>query len=251
MDPVTEPRIVGAGHDEQVWRASPWLSALHVRSAGTLLQDHHRLVVLSPHPDDETLACGGLMRAASRIGLDVVLVAVTDGEACYPGDPEWTPQRLREQRPQEVERALAALGVQARVYRLGLPDGGIAGQAEVLSRRLADLLIADDLVLAPWDRDGHPDHDAVGEAALRAAHSADASLLRFPVWAWHWLDPDSAHPPFDAITMPLDANAMADKRRAIACFASQLGTAHPATAEPILPARVVERFLRPFEVYLT
>ena len=58
MAVVTAPRIVGAGHVEADWQASPWLSALPVRAAESLLDGHRRLLVLSPHPDDETLACG-------------------------------------------------------------------------------------------------------------------------------------------------------------------------------------------------
>ncbi|WP_202843368.1 PIG-L deacetylase family protein [Luteimonas saliphila] len=250
MAAVIAPRIVGAGHAEADWQASRWLSALPGRPLGPLLAGYRRLVVLSPHPDDETLACGGLMRAAAHAGLEVHLVAATDGEACYPGDADWTPQRLREQRPEEVEQALAALGVDAQVRRLGLPDGGLAGCRDTLERAVTALLGPDDLVLAPWERDGHPDHDALGEAALHVAQSTDACLLQYPVWAWHWLQPDATRAPFDAFTVRLDAQAMAAKRRAIACFASQLGTAQPATPPPILPAHVVERFLRPFEVYL-
>lgn len=250
MAVVTAPRIVGAGHVEADWQASPWLSALPVRAAESLLDGHRRLLVLSPHPDDETLACAGLMRAAAHAGLEVHLLAATDGEACYPGDTDWTPQRLREQRPNEVALALSALGVHAQVRRLGLPDGGLAGCREALVREVAALLCPDDLVLAPWEHDGHPDHDALGEAALQVAQSSDACLLQYPVWAWHWLPPDAADAPFDAFRLELDAHALAAKRRAIACFASQLGTAHPATPQPILPAHVVERFLRPFEVYL-
>ena len=75
-------------------------------------------------------------------------------------------------------------------------------------------------------------------------------LLRYPVWAWHWLAPDVRRPPFPALRVPLAPVALARKRRAIACFASQLGSAEPAVPDPVLPPHVVERFHRPFEVVL-
>src|SRR5690606_13482681 len=110
MAAVTLPRVVGDGRRESEWRRSRWLAALPTRTAAELLLGWQRLVLLSPHPDDETLACGGLLRAAGAMGLDVQLVSVTDGEACYPGDPAWPPARLRQARRREGAHAPAALG---------------------------------------------------------------------------------------------------------------------------------------------
>lgn len=252
MAPIDDsmPRIAGEGEHEAAWRASSWLGRLPEQSPAQLLYGSRRLVLLSPHPDDETLACAGLLHAAGQAGLAVHLLAVTDGEACYPGDAHWTPSRLREQRPREVERALDELGVQARVQRLGLGDGAVTASAAELEAALRALLQPGDLLVAPWEQDGHPDHDASGRAALAAAGGADIRLLRYPVWAWHWLAPDAAQPPFQAVRMPLPPEAVARKQRAIACFESQLGTSLPPAPAPVLPPHVVERFHRPYEVYL-
>lgn len=243
------PRIHGEGAYESAWRASAWLAHLPERSAAQLLEGARRLVLLSPHPDDETLACAGLLHAAGVAGLPVHLLSVTDGEACYPGHDYWTPERLREQRPLELEQSLAELGVHPTVQRLGLPDGGVADHAGDLELALRALLQPGDLALAPWEADGHPDHDATGRAAL-ATVGEEQRLLRYPVWGWHWLEPGAGQPPFDAVRMPLVPEAVARKQRAIACFRSQLGTGAAAVHAPILPPHVVERFHRPFEVYL-
>ena len=40
-------------------------------------------VVVAPHPDDETLAAGGLIAALTSRGIPVTVVAVTDGEHAY------------------------------------------------------------------------------------------------------------------------------------------------------------------------
>lgn len=244
-----EPRIVGDGQSEAAWRASPWLAALPEQVPAQLLEGRRRLVLLSPHPDDETLACAGLLRAASQAGLAIELVAVTDGEACYPGDAAWTPERLRAVRPREVAQAFAALGVRAQVRRLQISDGGVSAHAGALDAALRTRLQPGDLVLAPWEEDGHPDHDAVGRVALAAASQPGIRLLRYPVWAWHWLSPQG-RAPFDAVRMPLAPDTVARKQRAIACFASQLQGDAPEAPAPILPPHVVARFHRPFEVYL-
>ena len=251
MAAVAPPRIVGEGQREDAWRASPWLTALEERPAAALLHGRRRLLLLSPHPDDETLACSGLLRAAATTGLvEVHLVAVTDGEACYPGDAGWTPERLRKVRPREVEQAFAMLGVRAGIQRLGIADGEVAANVAAVEGALRALLQPDDLVLAPWEHDGHPDHDAVGRAALAATTLPGTRLLRYPVWAWHWLQADAVQPPFRAIRMPLAEDTAARKQRAIACFASQLGSSAGTAPAPILPPHVIERFQRPFEVYL-
>lgn len=251
MAAVAPPRIHGQGAAETAWRASPWLRALLERHATELLRGRERVLLLSPHPDDETLACGGLLRAATRAGVGIHLLAVTDGEACYPGDARWTPARLREERPREVERALATLDVRADIERLGLPDGEVAAHARALGDALRERVRPGDLVLAPWEHDGHPDHDAVGRAAL-ATPCPGARLLRYPVWAWHWLDATAPAAPFAAVRVPLAAGTRARKRCAIACFASQTGgTLRPRRPDPVLPQRVLDRFRRPFEVYLT
>ena len=247
MAAVERPRIVGAGHAEAGWRASAWVAGLGQRTDAEVLDGHRRLVVVSPHPDDETLACGGLMRAATLAGRELLVVAVTDGEACYPDGQEWTADRLRRVRPQELEDALDTLGARGSIDRLGLPDGAVARHADELLSALRDRLVPGDLVLAPWQHDGHPDHDAAGRAAIAAAPTRGARLLRYPVWAWHWLDPDAPRAPFRAFRMPLDAQARTRKQEAIRCFTSQIAPGGPA---PILPDHVLARFDRPFEVYL-
>lgn len=179
------------------------------------------------------------------------MVAVTDGEACYPDDASWPVEQLRQERPREVERALAVLGIRAQVQRLGIPDGGIDRRRAELEQTLRDFVQPHDLVLAPWERDGHPDHDAVGRAALASVRQTGARLLRYPVWAWHWLQPDAIQPPFQAFRVPLERETLALKRRAIDCFTTQLDPGGSSPSAPILPAHVVERFQRPFEVYLS
>src|SRR6478672_3902776 len=51
-----------------------------------------RVLVLDPHPDDETLACGALIQRALALGASVSVVVATNGD-----DKPW-PQRLVERR---------------------------------------------------------------------------------------------------------------------------------------------------------
>lgn len=65
------------------------------------------VVVVAPHPDDETLAAGGTISMLVRRGFTVDVVAVTDGEASHPGSRTTTPDQRREVRAGEQLRALA------------------------------------------------------------------------------------------------------------------------------------------------
>ncbi len=147
------------------------------------------MVTFHAHPDDECIACGGVMRAAADAGHRVVLVVATRGEhgeivadVLAPG------QTLAERRIQETHAAAQVLGV-ARTEFLGYVDSGMAGtdtndapgsfwsaDVEEAAERLAEILREEDAeVLTVYDDHGgygHPDHIQVHRAGLRAAELA-------------------------------------------------------------------------------
>ena len=119
MGAVARTPLQGEGTQEQAWLHCDWLWQQPTTSATALCSGHDRMVVVAPHPDDEILGCGGLLHHAVGQGIDVSVVAVTDGEACYPGEPWWTPERLRSARRAELAAALGELGIPV----LHLPPG--------------------------------------------------------------------------------------------------------------------------------
>lgn len=134
-----------------------------------------RALVLAPHPDDETLACGGTVAALARTGTDVRVVVVTDGDGAKVDLPA---AEVARRRRREVADACRALGVPAPVL-LGLPDGGVTARVAAVADEVAGHLAAHDpdVVLLPWFGDGHPDHHGVNLALARAAGPGDASRL--------------------------------------------------------------------------
>lgn len=243
--------IAGRGTGEALWLRSSWIRQMTRVDCGALLDGAHRLVVVAPHPDDEVLGCGGFMAQARSAGREVLVVSVSDGEACYPGDPFWTPERLRETRRRELRAALAALGLgQVAVVLLGVPDGGVGLAAAFLTDRLAAHLRRDDLILVPWEKDGHPDHEACNRAVRSAAEAQGCRILEYPVWGWHWASPSSSElAGVRAMRLALPRSVCTSKRRAIACFATQTGECEPPVDVPVLPRCVRRRFERPFEVF--
>lgn len=252
MGTLRPAKIHGSGTSEAEWRQSGWLSATPLRDADNLLRGCARLVVVSPHPDDEVLGCGGLLFRARQLGLEILVVAVTDGEACYPDDPLWTPECLATMRARELAAAMRELGVDQQCIRaLRIPDGQIALHESDLRRRLAELFQAGDLVLVTWHADGHPDHEATGRACLDAATDGGVTVCEFPVWAWHWMSADEHSSPWaGGQRYRMNADASMAKLRALRCFISQTDRSAVQGRRPILPAHVLARFQRDYEVVL-
>jgi LmbE family N-acetylglucosaminyl deacetylase/SAM-dependent methyltransferase len=201
-----------------------------------------RLLVVAAHPDDETLAAGGFLRAAHAAGSRIELVVATDGEAAFPQASPADRRELARTRRDELHRALTALGVgDIAVHWLGLPDSGLAAVEDRLAQALRLLASGVDACLGPWVHDPHPDHAAAGRAMLAAA-PAGAHRFGYPIWTWPWGDPADPRLPWAHVHVhELDADARRAKQRAIGCHASQLRAA-PDGGDPILPAPVLAHF---------
>lgn len=135
-----------------------------------------RLLVVAPHPDDETLGCGLLLQQVMAAGGEARILLMTDGE-----NNPW-PQRCLERRwsidalarrrwgarrREEMVHALARLGVPAAVLQpLGWPDGEVTRRlrdeptVSIAAIRAAIQAFSPHLLCAPALEDRHPDHGA-------------------------------------------------------------------------------------------
>lgn len=99
------------------------------------------ILIASPHPDDETLGCGGLIARCAELGCSVTVLAMTNGEASHPGDTGWR-VRLGETRMQEQRNALKTLGLSdPDIISMGLPDGGLDHVGHEQFEGLQDLIL--------------------------------------------------------------------------------------------------------------
>lgn len=122
-----------------------------------------RILVVAPHPDDETLGCGGTMLRASRSGAEIVWVVVT----AITEEQGFSAARV-ETRKREIEAVAARYGV-VETVQLGFPT------ARLDARPISDLVGALSEVVrrtAPTDlflphrRDAHTDHAVVFDAGV-------------------------------------------------------------------------------------
>lgn len=190
-----------------------------------------RLLVLAPHPDDETLAAGEVIQCAAAAGAALRIVFATDGDN-NPWPQRWLEKRWRigvserarwgRRRRSEAVAALGVLGVDAGAARfLGWPDQGLTDclmrdDAAVVELQAEIAAFAPTHVVVPTLGDRHPDHSALRvmtDAALLRAGSA-ALRLGYVV--------HGEKLPADAASLPAQAARAQRKIEAMRAHASQI-----------------------------
>lgn len=189
------------------------------------------VVVFAPHPDDETLGCGGLISRCIDSGLSVHVVFVTDGGASHPRSATWPRARLAARREAEAGEALERLGAGAaprtflRLRDAAMPAPG-SDAWRIAVAAVSDVLAAHQpaLVVLPWRRDPHGDHRAtwsLAQTALAAVPERPA-VIEYAIWLDELGAPDD-HPRPGEVEPVVLAVAPWRKRHAIEAHRSQLG----------------------------
>jgi LmbE family N-acetylglucosaminyl deacetylase len=145
-----------------------------------------RVLVITAHPDDVDFGAAGTIAAWSDIGIDISYCIVTDGDA---GGFDETFPRAEMPALRRAEQTAAAKCVGVNDVRfLGYPDGQVEATLG-LRRDLARVIrqVRPDRLLCPSpERDyarigrSHPDHRAVGSAALDAVYPDARNPFAFP-----------------------------------------------------------------------
>jgi LmbE family N-acetylglucosaminyl deacetylase len=147
----------------------------------------HTVAVVCPHPDDESIFCGGTIRRLVDAGHRVVVIAATTGDA---GEPDPTGRDLASVRAAELRAAAAILGVDA-VHHLGFADSGLGADRgpgsltqaplDEIVERLTAVLVEEGVTTLVFDDAegiyGHPDHRRSHLAAVTAAERAGTGCL--------------------------------------------------------------------------
>lgn len=200
---------------------------------------HDRVLVIVPHPDDETIATGGLIQLALACGAAVHVIIASDGDD-NPWPQRWLEKRWRidaaararwgARRRQEALSALAVLGVSPnQVECLGWPDQGLTEALlhdDTCAAILADRIerFAPSVLVAPALADCHPDHSALHlmvELALARTSHRGCRRLGFLVHA-RLPAPACATLAFDAERQQRKCTAMAAHRSQLALSATRM-----------------------------
>jgi LmbE family N-acetylglucosaminyl deacetylase len=145
-----------------------------------------RILTITAHPDDVDFGVAGSVAAWTAAGATVTYCVVTDGDAGG-FDPSVPRARIPEIRRSEQAAAAAEVGVKDLVW-LGHPDGRVEatiGLRRDLTRVIRQVRPQWVVCQSPermWDRlfASHPDHLAVGEAAVCAVYPDARNPFAFP-----------------------------------------------------------------------
>ncbi len=169
-----------------------------------------RVLLLSPHPDDDVLGCGGLLAHLSKEGAKIRVVYFDDGARGSESgkrDPD-----LIWQREEEAIKALRLIDV-SEVKFLRLKN--LPAQKDLWKAVFKELKTRpNDLVLLPSEHDWHPDHSALAKAsyfAYQKLKSPKLKLWSYFVWGVSELN----------LIFPID-KYLKTKKEAILCHKSQL-----------------------------
>jgi LmbE family N-acetylglucosaminyl deacetylase len=215
---------------------------------------HQSILIVAPHPDDETLGCGGAIALLRQLNISVRVAVVSDGTKSHPNSKTHPPSVLKELRQRESLSALAVLGVAPEaVTFFGMPDGavGTGSKSEgAIALYLRD--ITPSTIFLPWRRDPHSDHRASWQLFTTASQRLDYSprAIEYPIWDWD--TKQRGNFPKSVAAWRLDIGSVLElKRRAIAKYRSQISDLIADDPQGFrLTPQMLHNFTQPWEIYL-
>jgi LmbE family N-acetylglucosaminyl deacetylase len=186
-------------------------------------------IVVAPHPDDDSLACGGLIADACRQGLRAKVIIVSDGAGSHRNSKAFPPDRLKALREEEARRAGVELGLRPAedMVFLGLADRFVRSEDAEAERAVSAIIdcateIRAGSLFVSWRHDPHCDHQASYRIAREAQRRmGEARLFGYAVWG-ETLPPSTVVDPIrGGFRIRIDQATLEKKRRAIAAHPSQ------------------------------
>lgn len=215
-------------------------------------------VIVSPHPDDETLGCGGLIALLREQGMRAGVIVMTDGGNSHPHSHDVSRGRLTGMRERETRDALEILGAGASdVQFMGFSDGQLANQASADFDGAVDCLrgaIASfnpQTVIMPFRGEHHADHLATWHLSRYATKqlASRPRRLEFPLMVG-----PAARAIFrlqNPNVWKLDVSGVLSKKlRAVKAHRTQLGGVIRDDPDGFrLSTRLLENTVRGYEAY--
>jgi LmbE family N-acetylglucosaminyl deacetylase len=172
-----------------------------------------KILVIAPHPDDESLGCGGAISLHAQRRDEVNAAFLTSGEL---GLKKLSREEAWKIREAEARASCKVLGIQEANF-LRLPDWTMSDEIAGAAGKLRTVLqnLRPEMIYLPHPREWHPDHQAalpVLRAALENAPFTLPKLRGYEVWT-----PLTEYQHVEDITP-----VMARKLRALRKHASQM-----------------------------
>jgi LmbE family N-acetylglucosaminyl deacetylase len=178
-----------------------------------------RVLVLAPHPDDESLGCGGTIRLLLNAKKNVKVIFLTSGEKADPNHTLAHSTAYSLLREKEAEAALRVLGVSDYDF-LRFPDREIHVRYRNVLKRLLKAVeeFMPDALYSPSMIELNPDHRTAAALSMELQRSATCGV-----------DPSPLRVVFYEVALPLRPNILVDitsvyrrKKSAVKRYKSQL-----------------------------
>jgi len=147
-------------------------------------------IVFSPHPDDETLGCGGTIIRKKRAGADIKVVYMTDGRHSH--SRFIADNKLKVMRESEAIAACHELGLEsANITFLDYEDGKLRKNMDSASDRVERILkeYEPDDIFIPYYKEAPADHSVTNRIVINAIRKSGQKVIiyEYPIWFWqHW-----------------------------------------------------------------
>lgn len=141
----------------------------------------NKILLIFPHPDDEVLTSGGLIKSLTQANKRVTVHILTKGEKGQEGaifNPE-----LKEIRTREVNQVAKILGIQKLILD-DFGDGELPNKKQLIDKRVREVIKSEkpDLIIT-YDLSGlygHPDHIALSEIITSLQNKPKLWYVSFP-----------------------------------------------------------------------
>ncbi|MEW5766872.1 MAG: PIG-L family deacetylase [bacterium] len=193
-------------------------------------------LVFSPHPDDETLGCGGTIIKKRQSATPVKVVFMADGRSSHQSS-KLRPDELAERREAEAREAGQILGLNKEdICFLRYPDRGLFRYQVQAKERVVEIIedFQPEEIFVPYAKEAHTDHLMTRQIVLEAINEVGCSprIYEYPIWYWtYW--------PWNT-PKPLAFNSSGVLKRRITAFRRGLITLTDPILELFLPRCAVE-----------
>ncbi|MFH0861286.1 MAG: PIG-L family deacetylase [Candidatus Altiarchaeota archaeon] len=152
-----------------------------------------RILVLSPHPDDDVIGCGGTIYKHSAENDHVKVVYLTDGRECNPSLTDEEKGIIALKRKSEAKKATNILKVDDLVF-LDFPDTKLGFYTGEAASRLKSIIedYQPDIIYLPWLGDDHVDHKATNSILARTLERSNQDYVIRGYEIWTSLTPNKS-----------------------------------------------------------
>ena len=140
------------------------------------------ILIVAPHPDDETLGMGGMITQKKKKGALVSVVFLTNGEASL---KDVNKEEIISNRIKTSKEVAELYGIK-NIYRLNLPDGKLENAGENAIKSLVEIIekVSPGEIYCTHHTDKWPDHVSAASLTKKALKKTHEDIDFYYYWVW-------------------------------------------------------------------